>query len=281
MIDSSVQRVVLVVLDGLRPDAVPRFALPSCTALLKRGRGTLFGRTVSPSLTSTVMASLLSGAVPTRHGVEGGRFHLPRIRSHLDPLPRVLTAGGLPSSMHLARVPRIFAGVANRIATYLGFSDVRLVGHDAAEILAAAEPALREQTRGLICLHWPDADRAGHATGWMSNEYERAARALDHHLGRLCELIDLDDPATLLIALADHGGGGTDPLHHASEHPMDMTIPIMMAGGAVVPGALPPGTSILDVPATVCWALGLKVPESFGGLPLREAFGPTTTSIAA
>jgi hypothetical protein len=62
---------------------------------------------------------------------------------------------------------------------------------------------------------------------------------------------------------------------------MDMTIPIMMAGGAVVPGALPPGTSILDVPATVCWALGLKVPESFGGLPLREAFGQTTTSIAA
>ncbi len=278
---SSVQRVVLVVLDGLRPDAVPRYDLPACTSLLRQGRGTLFGRTVSPSLTSTVMASLLTGAMPSRHGVAGGRFHLPRVRGQLDPLPRVLSAQGLPSSMHLARVPRIFCGVAQRIASYLGFSEVTLQGEDAAAILNAAAPSLRDQRSGLICLHWPDADRVGHAEGWMSSAYEAAARRLDDTLGRLCELVDLTDPSTLLIALADHGGGGTDPLHHESDHPMDMTIPILTAGRSVIPGALPPGTSLLDIPATVCWALGLDVPDSFGGSPIRDLFHPAESSLAA
>lgn len=281
MVASAVQRVVLVVLDGLRPDAVPRFDLPACTSLLHQGRGTLFGRTVSPSLTSTVMASLLTGAVPSRHGVAGGRFHLPRVRANLDPLPRVLAAHGLPASMHLARVPRIFNGVAQRIARFLGFSEVTLTGDDAPSILDAAAPALHDQRRGLICLHWPDADRAGHANGWMSPTYESAARRLDHSLARLCELADLSDPSTLLIALADHGGGGTDPLHHDSDHPMDMTIPILMAGRALTPGALPHGLSILDIPATVCWALGLPIPETFGGAPIRDLFQPEPSSLAA
>jgi predicted AlkP superfamily pyrophosphatase or phosphodiesterase len=281
MSPSAVQRVVLVVLDGLRPDAIPRFELPACTALLRQGRGTLFGRTVSPSLTSTVMASLLTGAHPTRHGVAGGRFYLPRVRGNLDPLPRVLAAHGLPSSMHLAKVPRIFSGVAQRIAGYLGFSEVTLRGDDAPTILEAAMPALRDQRRGLICLHWPDADRAGHAGGWMSPAYEGAARQLDDTVARLRELADLSDPSTLLIALADHGGGGTDPLHHDSDHPMDTTIPILMAGGALTPGTLPHGLSILDIPATICWALGLPIPETFGGAPILDLFQTAPASLAA
>lgn len=281
MIVTSVQRVVLVVLDGLRPDAIPRFALPTCTTLLQRGHGSLLGRTVSPSLTSTVMASLLTGAVPSVHGIANGRFQLPRIRAGIDPLPRVLASHAHPASMYLAKVPRIFSGVARRIANYLGFTHVGLEGECAADILHAATPTIRTQRRGLIAFHWPDADRAGHAAGWMSPTYETAVRELDRSLGILCELIDLSDPQTLLIALADHGGGGTDPRHHASDHPIDTTIPILIGGGAVIPGTLSSGTSVLDIPPTICWALGLPIPETYPGRPLREVLAPSVTSVAA
>lgn len=278
---TSVRRVVLVVLDGLRPDAIPRFGLAQISAFARAGASTMLGRTVAPSVTACAMASLLTGAAPERHGLQSERFHLPRARGPIDPLPRVLAAQALPSSAFLARMPLLFTGIAHRIASHLGFSDTRFRGADCTEILATARPALREQRRGLILMHWPDADRAGHAHGWMSDPYAAAARRLDAALGDLVQVVGLDDPGTLVIALADHGGGGAVLDHHDSEHPLDRTIPVMLAGGAVRRGELAPGASLLDVPATICWALGIPRPESYAGTPLREALQGSALVAAA
>lgn len=279
--ESSVRRVVLVVLDGLRPDAIPRFGLQELTALAQRGAHTMLGRTVSPSVTACAMASLLTGASPERHGLQSDRFHLPRPTGALHPLPRLLAAQGLPSSAFLATMPVLFSGIAHRIAAHLGVTQARFRGRDCTEILDAARTTLREQTRGLILMHWPDGDRAGHAEGWMSDAYATAARRMDATLGALLRLVDLQDPATLIVALADHGGGGAVPTHHDSEHPLDRTIPILLAGGAVRRGDLPAGASLLDVPATICWALGVPRPESFAGRPLAEAFHAAPLVVAA
>jgi phosphopentomutase len=104
---------------------------------------------------------------------------------------------------------------------------------------------------------------------------------MDGAVGGLLAEVDLTDPATLLIALADHGGGGAVPNHHNSEHPLDRTIPLMLAGGAVHRGELAQGASLLDVPATICWALGVSRPESYAGTPLIAAFTRTTVEAAA
>lgn len=267
-----IQRVVLVVLDGLRPDAIPRFGLTRLSALVDDGAATMLARTVTPSVTACAMASLLTGATPERHGLRSDRFHLPRARGPLHPLPRTLAAHGYPTSAFLAAMPPLFAGVAQRIAARLGVSHAHFVGRHCDEILAAAAGTLCTQRRGLVVLHWPDADRVGHESGWMSASYAAAARRMDGAVAELCRLVDLNDPNTLLIAVADHGGGGAVVDHHNSAHPLDTTIPLMLAGGAVRRTELAAGASLLDVPATICWALGVPRPESFAGRPLGEAF---------
>lgn len=279
--ESPVRRVVLVVLDGLRPDAIPRFGLQELSSLAHRGAHTMLGRTVSPSVTACAMASLLTGAAPERHGLQSDRFHLPRPTGALHPLPRLLAAQGLPSSAFLAAMPVLFSGIANRIAAHLGVTHARFRGRDCSEILDTARSTLKEQTRGLIVMHWPDADRAGHAQGWMSGAYATAAQRMDGALGALVSLLDLEDPGTLLVALADHGGGGAVPDHHNSDHPLDRTIPIMLAGGTVRRGDIQAGASLLDVPATICWALGVPRPESFAGRPLVESFHVAPLVVAA
>ncbi len=276
-----VRRVVLVVLDGLRPDAIPRFGLPHLAALAHHSAYTMLGRTVSPSVTACAMASLLTGAAPERHGLQSDRFHLPKSRGLLHPLPRVLAEHGLPSSAYLAAMPLLFAGVAKRMAARLGLGVARFRGRGCDEILATARGSLREQENGLVVMHWPDADRAGHAHGWMSEPYADATWRMDATMGLLVRDLDLDDPGTLLIALADHGGGGAVATHHNSAHPLDTTIPIFMAGGAVCRGEMTPGASLLDVPATVCWALGLPLPESYAGRPLTSAFATRPLVVAA
>ncbi|MBI3568943.1 MAG: alkaline phosphatase family protein [Gemmatimonadetes bacterium] len=269
---TRVRRVVIVVLDGLRADAMSRFELFHLQRLALRGAFTFSARTVSPSVTACAMASLLTGASPERHGLQSDRFELPRPRGPVHPLPKVLAEHSLPASAFISGVPPILGGLAQRIAGVLGFGEARCTGRGAIEVLETARRTLDAQRRGLIVMHWPDADRAGHDHGWMSPEYAMAAHRMDDALGRLTKAIDLTDPATLLIALADHGGGGRVLAHHDSDHPLDTTIPIVMAGGAVEPGNLGSGVGLVDVPATALWALGIPLPDSYVGNPLRQAF---------
>ena len=278
---SPIRRVVLVVLDGLRPDAIPRFGLSNIAGLVHGGASTMLGRTVSPSVTACAMASLLTGAAPERHGLQSERFHIPRPRGALHPLPRLLADHSLPTSAFLATMPMLFSGIAHRIAAHLGIQQAHFRGKNCEEIVATARRTLADQRRGLIVIHLPDADRAGHEQGWMSDGYAVAARRMDAAVGALLEEIDLTDPSTLLIALADHGGGGAVLDHHNSEHPLDRTIPLILAGGAVRRGDLAPGSSLLDVPATICWALGVPRPESYAGTPLTSAISMATFIEAA
>lgn len=278
---TPIRRVILLVLDGLRPDAIPRFGLHHTAALARNGASTMLGRTVTPSVTACAMASLLTGAAPERHGLQDMRFRIPRSRGPVDPLPRLLAEHAFPTSAFLARVPMLLTGIAHRIATHAGASQARFSGSSANDILTAATATIQQQRRGLILLHWPDGDRAGHAHGWMSDGYAEAARGMDREVGRLVAQVGLEDPSTLLIALADHGGGGKVVDHHDSEHPLDQTIPIILAGGAVRRGDLGRGSSLLDVPATIAWALGLPIPESFAGRPLTSCFAPRHDLVAA
>jgi len=276
----EIRRVIVVVLDGLRPDAVTLFGLGQLERLKRRGAATYGARTVTPSVTAAAMASLLTGVPPALHGLRSDRFHVPRRHARLMPLPLLLTQAGLPTSAYLAGLPRGFRGIATRIAERLGLQRVCFSGESAPSILAAAFAALEAQDTGLILIHWPDADRAGHRKGWMSVEYARAARLMDSTLGTLVARTELwADPSTVLIALADHGGGGRESRDHQSSHPRDRTIPIWLAGGSVVSGELAPVSSLLDVPATVLWSLGQPIPASYAGRPLVEAFRTATPAM--
>jgi predicted AlkP superfamily pyrophosphatase or phosphodiesterase len=265
----SVRRVVVVVLDGLRPDAIERFGLANMQTLMERGAATWRGSTVDPSVTTAAMTSLMTGVSPATHGVASDRLFIPKPRPGLVALPDLLAQEGFPSSAFMAEVPAVFRGIAARIGRRLGLSGLHLSGSGAAGVLAAARSTLRTQRRGFILLHWPDADRAGHAYGWMSPEYAEGCRQLDASIGALCA--QCADPGTMLVALADHGGGGKKPKDHESDHPLDRTIPIAFSGAAVAQRELGPVT-LLDVPATILHALGLSIPSSFEGSVLREIF---------
>lgn len=273
MVTSGVSRVIVVVLDGLRPDAIDAFGLCNIARLRDAGAYSLSAQTVAPSVTACAMASLISGAAPRRHGLTSDRFRLPAPRGEIHPVPRVLAAHGLPSSAHLAEIPLMFRPIARRLARIAGMGDCQFRGRDAHGILAAARTHIARQRDGFMLFHWPDADRAGHAHGWMSAPFARAAKRMDDAFGELVRVVGLErNRGTVLIALADHGGGGANPLDHNSEHPTDRTIPIMLAGNAVVPGPISGPVSLLDVPATALWALGVPRPATYVGRPLIHAF---------
>ncbi|HEX5004045.1 MAG TPA: alkaline phosphatase family protein [Gemmatimonadales bacterium] len=268
---SGIARAIVVILDGLRADAVPLFPLPHLRRLAEAGAYTLAGQTVQPSITPAALGSFLTGMAPRLHGVESDRILASRPRRELTPLPTLLRRHGVPVRAFRETLPPFTRGVAARVTKRLEI-EATFAGATSDQVLDAALPSLVRRDPGLSILHWLDADRAGHARGWGSADYAAAARRLDATLGRLLERVAPDrDPATLLIVFADHGGGGRRARDHDSTHPLDTTIPIILAGGQVIPQVLGYGASLLDIPATIAWAFGVHRPPTWGGRPLAEA----------
>ena len=278
---TDIRRVVVVVLDGLRPDAIDAFDLTHLRRLAHVGPSTMSARTVSPSLTWPALTSLLTGVGPDVHGIVADCVQLPQPRGPLLPLPELLLRRGFPSFAFMGQLPSVYGMFAARIAERLGFTGARFAGADAVDILIAARPTLSRQQHGFVFFHWADADRAGHEHGWMSPKYGDAAKGLDSALGLLASSMEIErDPHTLLIALADHGGGGIDANDHDGEHPLNVTIPLILSGAGLAHHGLGEA-SLLDVPPTVARVLGLEAPASYEGRALCEAFSTQGDSAVA
>jgi predicted AlkP superfamily pyrophosphatase or phosphodiesterase len=129
--------------------------------------------------------------------------------------------------------------------------------------------SLRDEDVEMVFMHVPDPDLAGHAHGWESPEYGEAVMRADSALARVVEELH---PETLLIVVSDHGGGGAFGSRlHGSTADVDMRIPMILWGSRVTRSDLG-AASILDVPATALWALGLEPPAHYEGRALLEAF---------
>lgn len=241
--------------------------------MMRQGRFTLGATTVTPSVTAAAMTSLLTGVPPEQHGIKSDKFFLPSPRTDVLPVPRLLAEAGIQSEAFMREIPRLFHPLAKRITHRLGLTYTTFSGHNSRDILARFYGSGASVTTGLTIMHWPDADQAGHDHGWMSEEYGAAAKNIDDAVGTLMGMMELlYGEETLLVFTADHGGGGAHSNRHDSLHSLDRTIPIVLAGHAVSPGELRPMSTILDVPATVLWALGTDIPQSYGGRPFFEAF---------
>jgi arylsulfatase A-like enzyme len=60
-------------------------------------------------------------------------------------------------------------------------------------------------------------------------------------------------------------------MNHLSDHPYDLTIPVVLSGRHIARSTLGIA-SLLDIPPTILWALGMTVPGNYEGRILGEAF---------
>ena len=66
---SMSRHVVVVSIDGLRPDAIRAYGAATMQRLMREGSYTLSGRTIDPSKTLPSHTSMVTGQLPERHGV--------------------------------------------------------------------------------------------------------------------------------------------------------------------------------------------------------------------
>jgi hypothetical protein len=261
-----ISHVVIISVDGLRPDALEEADTPTLDALRAQGAYQPAAQTVLPSVTLVSHASMVSGMSPEKHGIfwnsndpELGKVQGPTLFSvvHEAGLSTAMVVGK-PKLEHLV----LPGSVDNYI--YAGFTD-RQVVNEAVAVIQNEMPA-------LLFIHLPDVDSAGHALGWMSLGQLLAVSLTDRLIGEVVSALETEGylEQTLLIITADHGGSG---VKHGSDSPEDMTVPWLAVGPGAPAGKILQNEIITyDTAATAVAAFGLPIPKNWDGQPVLEIF---------
>lgn len=261
------ERLLLVTIDGLRPDLLAVANTPNLRALALGGSYTFWAQTVADPYVYTLPAhtSILTGVNPDRHGVTWNTY----IEESYPNVPTVFElakARGLTTALVSGKMKFIALAKPGTLDwTYLPPDEPV----DDSAIARQAIAILRQHRPNLLFVHFPGVDTTGHAFGWGSAEQRGAVEAADASLGELLTALRAAGLAaeTFILVTADHGGAD---ISHYNGDPRSRTIPWIASGPGVRVGVDLTREPFLtvraeDTFATVCGVLGIPLPPGTEG----------------
>lgn len=273
--------VVLLSIDGLRPDAIEAAGAVVLQRLIREGAYCPTAQTIFPSATLPSHTSMFTGVTLSKHKVIWNAY----LKGGVIARPTVLdlaTRAGLECALAAGKEKFYHFKEGHELKTYIGPTPDGGGDWGAQELTPKAIEYVKEKRPRLLVLHYKDPDSAGHKHGWMSEEQWAAIRECDAALGTMLAFLDADAEYrgnTTLIVSADHGGHDRT---HGSKDPVDMTIPWIAWGARVAPGTvLKQRVRTYDTAATVLVLLGLEVPEDWDGRPVLTALDAAQTAPVA
>lgn len=255
-------RVVLISIDGLRPDAIEAASAPTLEALIGMGAYHPQALCALPAWTLPNHATMVTGLAPAEHGVIANWA-----------LPGFIDSQTIFDMAHASGLRTAFFASKDK----LGFLarpeslDVRVIEPDIALLTEAVIEALSGGDLDLVLIHYREPDSTGHAEGWMSEAYLAAVAFVDQQLQRVISA--LDDAGllgeTYVLVTADHGGLGNS---HFWNIPEVRLVPWILVGPDVPAGRiLCEPIAQADTAVTALGLAGGEVPEGLSGRFVAEA----------
>ena len=270
----NVAQVVLISIDGLRPDAINRDNAPHIYQMLQNGHYYTHARTVGRSLTLPSHASMLSGLPVSIHQVTKNK----PIKGHIKSatLPSILAKYDMKSAAFFSKKKMAYLFPPAKTAYQFGPGVSGLEEEDTTAVQIAREFNLMwsSDTYAFSFIHIREPDRSGHAYGWMSDDYmNRAIPAADDAVGAILKTIKKSRRGhqTLMIITADHGGKDNSHWYSRDE---DLPIPWIASHPQLSShNYSEEWVSTLDTTPTILYLLGLPIPDELGG-KIVEGFRP-------
>ena len=254
------QKVILISIDGMRPDGVLQCGNPLVTELMQKASYTLNARTIFPSVTLPCHMSMFHSVPAERHGITTN-LYLPPVRPVNGIFEQVTQAGGT-------------------CAMFYGWEPLRDISRPGSLIYADYQNAYSaDNTDGILadkalaCIHslHPDFlflymvetdEKGGHDNGWMSDAY---LQCISNAFDQVQKVIAAAGDEYTILITADHGGHDRA---HGTECPEDMTIPMFFYGKEFQPGKELTEVSILDLAPTITSILGIQPAREWEGKSL-------------
>jgi len=271
----AVEHVVIVSIDGLRPDRALLADMPTLRSLLKQGAYTFWAKTTAVSITLPSHTSMLTGVTPQKHGIEWNRdlpFSEP-VYSKVPTLFEMASKAGYTTAL-VAGKSKFEALCKPGTVTWVSVAGEAKGSNE--EVLANAVKLIEEKKPDVLFVHFPDVDSVGHAKGWGSAEQLACIEKTDRQLGELIASLNRAGlwVSTFMIVTADHGGAG---LTHGADDARSRHIPWIAVGPGVRKNFDLTSSASLEIRtedtcATACYLLGLPQAPYFDGKPVTAAF---------
>ena len=276
---SQIQRVLIISVDGLRPDLLLRARTPHIRSLMERGAYSMWARTTEMSITLPSHTSMLTGVTPEYHRIFWNHY----IENFYPPVPTIFELAhkvGLPDH-------RLTTGiVAGKIKFHElekpGTVDYADVYQDREgsnlEVGQSAADMIRHHSPQVMFVHLPDVDVAGHGKGWGTPDQIEAIERADEAVGMILDALKKKGlvQSTLIILSSDHGGQGGG---HGPNDPRSRHIPWIVAGPGIRKnydltrfGSLVINTE--DTFATACTLMHIPLPEYIDGKFVKQIVEP-------
>lgn len=249
------RKVLLILADGLRPDALAACGHPYGTLLPSLGSYSLEAETVYPSVTLPCHMSLFHSVDPGRHGILTNTY-VPQVRP-VNGLCEQLSAAGKTCAFFYNWEELRDLSRPSSLA-YSFFASGSVYSYEKANemVTANALSFIREEKPDFVFVYLGLTDSAGHEYGWMSEEYFKACR---QSLDEIKQLAETFTEEYTLIITADHGGHDRS---HGSLEEADMRIPLICIGPDFQPETRFAQAGICDIAPTVT--------QLTGAFPARE-----------
>jgi predicted AlkP superfamily pyrophosphatase or phosphodiesterase len=259
-------KVILIIIDGCRPDGLQRADTPNIDRLIDAGVHTFTARTVTPSITLPAHFSIFTSNMPYSHNV-------------LTNAPGVAPA---PSAWSLIDLVKYHG---KRTAAFYSWEQLRHLSQPGSLDMAVCINSVHEPDSDMriaevaashLSAHAPDfcfvylerTDYTGHEQGFMSEAYVDAIEAADRAVGMLVTCIEGNGIAKdyHFILHSDHGGNG---FHHQEELPEVMTVPWIAAGPKIKQKqVIQEDVSIINTAPTIARLMNIRPHWLWKGKPL-------------
>jgi len=272
-VEALIPKVLLIGVDGVRPDVLAEVATPNIDSLAGAGAFTATARTGMPSVSGPSWSSMLTGVWPEKHGVVDNDFGGKRYDLYPDFLTRIEQVR--PELATFAVVDWKPLGAADDSMPTIGDGvDVKHVldGYEvgwpegdersvalAVEHLATADP-------DALFVYLGNPDEVSHEHESIGQEYRDAIALADAQVGRLVAAVKARSTYAqedwLVLVTTDHGrtaDGG-----HGGDTPEERTIFFLAHGPSAVVGTPPDTVQIVDVAVTALAHLGIAADPAWG-----------------
>ncbi|MEE2711808.1 MAG: alkaline phosphatase family protein [Planctomycetota bacterium] len=255
------RKVLIIGIDGCRPDAIAVANTPNLDTLIANGAYSDLAQT-GITVSAPGWSDMLCGVWENKHGVTNNSF----------------------SGMNYGQYPHLFRRVKEAcsqsfLSSFVSWSPINTfitppetdlivsVSSDLA-VLQAALAHLANDDPDLSFVYFGDVDLAGHGYGFDPSvpQYIATIEVTDTYIGQL--LMALQSRPTyaqeewLILMSSDHGGSFAG---HGQQIPSHMTVPFLVSGAATQQGTvITPAPEVVDLPPTIFAFLGLPVDPAWG-----------------
>ena len=274
--DRPARHVLVVSVDGLRPDLLLRADAPNARALMSRGSFTLWARTVEEGYTVPSHVSMLTGVTPARHGVTWDN-HIEDAYPAVPTLFELAKRAGYTTAVAAGKTKFV-------VLTKPGTLDWSFIANEDLEgdldVSRHAAALIQAHRPDVMFVHLGQVDTVGHSAGWGSPAQLAAIATADTSIGLIVQAVrDIERlDSTMIILTADHGGAG---LAHPPEDSRSQLIPWIVAGPDIRRDfdlTLVPGLTVTTMSTftTACEELGLPLPANLDGPSVPQIRVPRT-----